>query len=119
MNAYKNYKKRERDAETYKIVMDNCDAYIEHMDLIILDILHTDFGFGAERLKRVYREIDRRFNEYRRYMADGDNTKFNDGVERDDTWKLKRDLREIGFDYDAIVAEILEGGDKDDAKKVH
>lgn len=112
MNAYKNYKKRELDKAMYQVAMDNCDAYIEHMDLIILDVLHSEFGFGAERLKRVYREIDRRFNEYRRYMADGDNTKFNDGVERDDTWALKRNLRAIGFDYDAVVAEIVEGGNE-------
>ena len=112
MNAYKNYKKRELDKTMYQIAMDNCDAYIEHMDLIILDVLHTEFGFGAERLKRVYREIERRFNEYRRYMADGDNTKFNDGIERDDTWALKRNLREIGFDYDAVVAEIIRGDEE-------
>lgn len=109
MNAYKSYKKRERDKELYQIAMDNCDAYVEHMDLIVLDVLHTEFGFGAERLKRVYTEIEKRFNKYRQYMADNDNTKFNDGVERDDTWVLKRNLKEIGFDYDAIVAEAMEG----------
>lgn len=78
MNAYKNYKKRELDKAMYQVAMDNCDAYIEHMYLIILDVLHTDFGFGAER---------------------------------DDTWALKRNLRAIGFDYDAVVAEIV-GGDE-------
>lgn len=111
MNVYDAYKRRKDNAEMKRIVMENCDAYIEHMDLILLDVLHTEEGFGAKRLKRVYRKIEKRFNEYRRYMADNDHTKFNDGVERDDTYALKKRLKEIGFDYDEMVAEMISEGD--------
>ena len=112
MNAWKNYVERQKNQEVKKIVTDNCDAYIEHMDLIILHILHTEFGFGAQRLRKVYKEIDKRFTEFKRYMADNDRAKFNDGVERDDTFALKQRLREIGFDYDEEVKKATqESGD--------
>lgn len=110
MNAYKKYKQRQAEAQKNRVIMESIDAYVEHMDLIMLSVLHTDFGFGATRLKRVYRALDKRFEEYRFYMGDTDRTCFNDDEERMDTWKLKRDLREIGFDYDEIVQEILNEG---------
>ncbi len=100
MNAYKKYQERQKNQEIKRITEENCDAYIEHMDLIVLHILHTEFGFGASRLKKVYHLIDKRYEEYRRYMSINDKTKFNDGTERDDTATLKDHLRKIGFDYD-------------------
>lgn len=107
MKAYDRYKERQRKQAVKEITMENCDAYIQHMDLIVLHILHTEFGFGATRLRRVFREIDKRFWEFKRYMAD-DHTKFSDGVERMDTFALKYKLREIGFDYDEEVRLALE-----------
>ena len=108
MNAYKKYQERQKNQEIKRITTENCDAYIEHMDLIVIHILHTEFGFGASRLKRVYQLIDKRYEEYRRYMAVNDKTKFNDGQERDDTATLKDDLRKIGFDYDEEVRKGIE-----------
>ena len=102
------YRERQRDQAIKRITTENCDAYIEHMDLIVLHILHTEFGFGASRLKRVYQLIDKRYEEYRRYMAVNDKTKFNDGPERDDTATLKDNLRKIGFDYDEEVRKGIE-----------
>ena len=97
------WKKQQR-----KIVEDACDAYIQHMDLILMMILHKELGLGAKRLERIYRAIEKEFAHYKRYMADNDRTRFNDGIERDDSWKLKQDLKAIGFDYDRIVKEIVE-----------
>lgn len=115
MNAYKAYKNRQAKAETNRIIEEHSDGYIEHMDLVILKVLHDEFGFGAVRLERFYRLIDKMFNEYKKYLADNDKTSFFDKDkrgERDDTWKLKRDLREIGFDYDKIVEDIVNEGEK-------
>lgn len=112
MNVYKSYLERRRKAETDRIIEQHADEYIEHMDLCILMVLHDEFGFGAARLERFYRAIEPKFAEYKnRYTVKSDRTSFNgrDGDERNDTWVLKRDLRAIGFDYDAIVEKICKG----------
>ena len=114
VKVYDKYKKRQQNKMINQVVIDNCRAYIEHMDLIMLDVLHTEFGFGAKRLERVYRMLDTRFDEYLRFMASDDHTFFNDGVERDDTYALKYKLREIGFDYNEIVKELTEGKKNDE-----
>ena len=107
MNAYKNYKKRQTEAENAKLIHEVCDEFIEHMDLIVLSVLHTEYGFGAARLERFYREIEKRYKEYTRYIPDNEKVKFGSGQERMDTWVLKRDLKSAGFDYDKIVASII------------
>ena len=108
MKAWHRYVQRQKNQALKNSVMENCDAYIEHMDLLMLWVLHEDFGFGAERLKRAYHALDKKFEDFRRYMGD-DRTKFNEGVERDDTWALKYKLREIGFDYEEEVRRGTEG----------
>lgn len=124
MNAYKSYQKRQyqaelkavSDAEADRLLKecgDKLDGYLEHMDCVILMVLHRDFGFGAERLKRFYRAISRVHDEYKFYVADSDKSSLYDAkrdengerVIRDDTWKLKEDLRRIGVDYDELVNE--------------
>lgn len=113
MDAWERYKQRQRNQAVKDITMENCDAYIEHMDLIILHILHTEEGYGAKRLSRVFRKIYKRFNEFKWYMKD-DRTKFNDGVERMDTFALKYKLREIGFDYDEEVRLAMQEVENED-----
>lgn len=124
MNAYKSYKKRQyqaelkavSDAEADRLLKecgDKLDGYLEHMDCVILMVLHRDFGFGAERLKRFYRAVSRVHDEYKFYVADSDKSSLYDAkrdengerIIRDDTWKLKEDLRRIGVDYDELVKE--------------
>ena len=124
MNAYKSYQKRQyqaalkavSDAEADGLLKecgDKLDGYLEHMDCVILMVLHRDFGFGAERLKKFYRAISRVHDEYKFYVADSDKSSLYDAkrdengerVIRDDTWKLKGDLRRIGVDYNELVKE--------------
>lgn len=124
MNAYKSYQKRQyqaelkavSDAEMDRLLKecgDKLDGYLEHMDCVILMVLHRDFGFGAERLKKFYRAISRVHDEYKFYVADSDKSSLYDAkrdesgerIIRDDTWKLKEDLRRIGVDYDELVKE--------------
>lgn len=90
------------------------DKYVEHADMIALMVLYESFGFGAKRLKDFYSQLAPMFDRYKFYMADNDKTKFNstdkvtgEPIIRDDTWVLKRDLKEIGFDFDEIVNELV------------
>lgn len=115
MNAYKSQKKRQEKQTITELVEEAMEKYVEHADLIALMVLHNQFGFGSRRLKQFYSALAPMFARYKFYMADNDKTKFGEVDkrtgevrERDDTWVLKRDLKEIGFDYDAVVAELLE-----------
>ena len=116
MDAWKKYKQRQRDQDVKNMTMETCDAYIEHMDLVMLWVLHTNpkLRLGAKRLRYVYHDLYKTFMEFKRYLGDS-KTKFNDGVERDDTWALKYKLKQIGFDYDEEVRKELEG-ELDDAE---
>ena len=83
---------------------------IQYLDMLALMVLHTEFGFGAERLKRYYRAIYDMGQEYARYKDPHDpdwGKKDKRGVGRVDFWKLKKDLYDIGFDYDAMVEESV------------
>ncbi len=84
------------------------DEYIMRLDMVCLLVLHEEFGFGAERLKRYYRAICPMADRYARYNDSREpdfGKKTKEGFCRMELWKLKRDLHNIGFDYDAIVAE--------------
>lgn len=107
MDAYKKYKQRQRKQDVNNATMETCDSYIEHMDLITLWVIHRRLGLGAKRLRVIYQDLYKTYMEFKRYMGDS-KTKFNDGVERDDTWALKYKLKEIGFDYDEEVRLALE-----------
>lgn len=108
MNAYQKYLERRRKGQTRNIVEENVDGYIQHMDMIVLVVLHDEYGFGARRLRKVYESIVKKAEEYKKYIADNDRVYFNDaqGREREDTYNLKKHLKQIGFDYDAVVAEM-------------
>lgn len=90
--------------------METCDAYIEHMDLCMLWVLHITLGLGAKRLRIVYHSLYKTFEEFKRYLGNS-KTKFNEDVERDDTWALKYKLKEIGFDYDEEVKLAMQEND--------
>lgn len=84
------------------------DEYITHLDMACLMVLHEEFGFGAERLKRYYRAIMPMADRYRKYDTPGEpdwGQKSKDGKCRMSLWKQKKDLHDIGFEYDEIVAE--------------
>lgn len=87
---------------------DYLEERIQYLDMLALLVLHEEFGFGAERLKRYYRAISRMADNYRRYDEPGApdwGRKDKDGHERLVLYALKRDLAAIGFDYDAMVDE--------------
>ncbi len=92
---------------------------VQYLDMLALMVLHDEFGFGAERLKRYYRAICDKGQEYARFRDPSDpdwGKKDKRGVGRVDVWKLKADLMAIGFDYDAMVDESLERNDEEERK---
>jgi hypothetical protein len=91
---------RERSSEE---VMKNAEIY----DLNVLKTLHEEFGFGAIRLKRFYEAFVQSYREARaRYLVEGDEEKFGS---RTDAYVIKQKLKEIGFDYDEITGQMVEG----------
>ena len=78
----------------------------EIYDLTMLWTLHTDFGFGAVRLKRFYADFCKNYRYMRdRYYCEGDEELFGS---RTDAYVIKERLKEIGFDYDKEVKELTE-----------
>ena len=88
---------------------EHVEERIQYLDMLALMALHLEFGFGAERLKRYYRRIFKLGEEYRRRYEDPKGPKWGRkdkrGFNRTEFYKLKKDLFDIGFDYDAIVNE--------------
>lgn len=102
MNAMKKYKERQFQAVARKAVNDNLDGFIEHMDLLILWVLHCEFGFGEKRLRHFFTVISEYYTAFRdRFIQPGDEYRFYSQEGRMDTFALKHRLKEIGFDYDA------------------
>lgn len=101
----KAYGKRAKMREARKQALDEISACAEHFDLVLLMTLHDEEPhFGAMRLKRFYRAFAAKYEEYkRRYLTSSDTTVCGD---RMDTYALKKHLKDIGFDYDAVCEEI-------------
>lgn len=87
--------------EQYAIVMREAVYVMEHAELVTLITLHDLFGRGRERLVRYFARYRSENDGYmRRYLA-------ADETVRAVPEQLKERLCGIGFDYDALVAEIL------------
>lgn len=88
---------------------------IQYLDMLALMVLHTEFGFGAERLKKYYRAIYDKGQEYARYKDPKNDPDWGKkdklGYGRTDVYKLKKDLFDLGFDYDAMVEESVKRTD--------
>ena len=105
MQAY-NKKIQIRKARTESV--NQLETMMDHFDMLWLMTLHDNSKtkLGAERLRFVFRDYIRKYDEYkRRYLAADESTVCGD---RTDTYALKKHLKEIGFDYDAECAAIRE-----------
>lgn len=97
MQAY-NKKIQIRKARTESV--NQLETMMDHFDMLWLMTLHDNpkTKLGAERLRFVFRDYIRKYDEYkRRYLAADESTICGD---RTDTYALKKHLKEIGFDYD-------------------
>lgn len=90
------------------ITLDSHHERVEYLDMICLMALHRAFGFGPARLRRYYDAITETDKHYKRYNSNQEplfGRKTRDGHQRMDLWKVKKDLMDIGFDYDEVVKE--------------
>ena len=105
--------KKGRERMMRKTIVDEIEWLSEHCDLITLIVLHEEFGFGAERLKRAFRKTLTLHNEFKqKYMA-ADDTVTTKG--RCDTYAMKEYLKRIGFDFDKeceLLCNTLETSQK-------
>ncbi|MCR4905165.1 MAG: hypothetical protein K6A33_03715 [Clostridiales bacterium] len=86
------------------------NEYIMKLDMLALLVLNREFGFGPRRLRKYYRAIYD-WEQYYAKFRDGDpgyGKKSKDGKTGMELWKLKKDLYDIGFDYDAEVRDAEE-----------
>ena len=109
----KAYDKKVQMRKARAAALDEITACVEHFDLLVLMTLHDEEPhFGAKRLRKFFRDFSRKYDEYkRRYLAADDTTVCGS---REDTKQLKKQLRDIGFDYDAECDALraeLEGKD--------
>jgi hypothetical protein len=76
------------------------ETMMDHFDMLWLMTLHDNpkTRLGAQRLRFVFRDYIRKYDEYkRRYLAADESTVCGN---RTDTYALKKHLKEIDFDYD-------------------
>lgn len=87
------------------IVLREALPVMEHANLVSLITLHDLEGFAAVRLERYFVPFQKRYYEFlSRYMALDPRT-LNGALTKD----LKAHLLGIGFDYDALVNELVRG----------
>ena len=103
----KSYGKKAAERELDRLIKEKTREellhYVTHYDLCMLITLHRDFGFGAARLEKYYRQYVERFTEYQaRYYDEDDLATFGS---RSDEYQMNEELLAIGFDYEALVAE--------------
>jgi hypothetical protein len=88
-------------------VMKNAEIY----DLALLWTLHKNkrTRLGAKSLEQVYSDFVETYRDMReRYYCEGDEEKFGS---RTDAYVIKQNLKDIGFDYDEITGQMVEGSD--------
>lgn len=94
------YSKKTQMRKARQDAMDELKALTEHMELLWLMTLHdSKEKYRAKRLRRLFRDYVHKYDEYkRRYLAADESTVCGN---REDTKQLKKQLKDIGFDYDA------------------
>lgn len=120
MNALKKYKERQYRDKAREIVNENMDNFIEHMDLLIMYVLHNELDLDAVGLERIFMCISDYYEAFRsQFVKPGDDNRFWQKGGRMDTYALKYYLKEIGFNYDAVCEKKLKENEekKEDTKQ--
>lgn len=72
------------------------DTHIREFDAMILWVLHTQYGFGHDRLKKFYKEFNSQIDALLdRYLMEN----------KDSLWLCTYKLKEYGVDLEAWDAE--------------
>lgn len=94
------YSKKTQMRKARQDAMDELKALTEHLELLwLMTLRDSKERYGAKRLRRDFRDYVYKYDEYkRRYLAADESTVCGN---REDTKQLKKQLKDIGFDYDA------------------
>jgi len=103
----KSYGQNFQRRQIKEVVREEILKQAEHYDLCVLITLHTEFGFGAKRLKQFYAGFSATYRAFKERYFDKDDIKIFG--ERGDAYELKKALYNIGFDYDKEVKRMIEG----------
>ena len=85
--------KKAMNREINRQILEQEDKLIQGIDAVILWTLHSELGFGKERLERFYKAVIRNYKELCKYY------------EMDDTYPAEYNLRKIGVDLDRLRKE--------------
>ena len=98
--------KKAMKLEVNRQVVETEKNYYRDLDATILYILHTQFGFGAKRLKKFFMDFGNSRDELARH--------YEMSVDEDGTWLCEHKLKDCGVDLDAWYKEKeeLESGNK-------
>lgn len=78
------------------LILEKFQTFEKELDAAVLWELHTDFGFGLKRLKKVWQNTYRNHRELQQYY---------DMNVNDAGWLVSKLLKEYGMDLDALYAE--------------
>lgn len=85
--------------ECHKIILEEDEKYDKEVDAMILYTLHTELGFGKERIMRFFRAMDRN------HKALKEDYLFSTPDEM--AWLYKYKLKnEVGIDIDEVYEEM-------------
>lgn len=94
MNLMKSYNKRQREQKAN----DMLDTWMKKADTAILYTLHTEFGFGKERLRKFFVAMVRNHKDMtERFRSDGDDGHY---------WVMAKRLKDDGIDIDEFEKEV-------------
>lgn len=91
------------------VTQEHLEERIIYFDMLALLVLHNEFGFGPQRLRKYYEAIGKWDERYAVYNTKNDpdwGKKDKDGRSKLCLWAMQRDLYNIGFDYQAIVNDM-------------
>jgi hypothetical protein len=95
-----------------KTVSDEVAKNAEIYDLALLWTLHKNkrTRLGAKGLEQIHSDFVETYGDMReRYYCEGDEEKFGS---RTDAYVIKQKLKDIGFDYDEITGQMVEGSEE-------
>lgn len=101
MNAYKTHKENKSLEVARKLIDENMERYVEHVELLFLYIMYNEYGHTIEDLYHTVEVFSEYYEYFRnRFVLNGDDPRFYAKEKRMDTEAIRYMLKEAGFDYD-------------------
>ena len=96
-----NSEQKALDIEVRKSLLEHAKQHENEFDALVLWQLHEQFGFGKERLWRLYKGFNKGIRELlKKYEMD----------ENDDIWMATKRLKEYGIDLEKWAEKVKKEG---------